>query len=474
MDIITKQFDHRLADLAWSLWNELGVAGTHPRKHKNCLINLEELIILTVVIAESDPRLRDEALDWCSRNHHFVSISRLRTLIKILGEPVYLPFSVFAMTLNSISQSNWPIFSNAKPLKFKPSGKSSPPQCDAPALLGLRLRALFGVGARADLLTFFLTQKETVFTAADTVEIGYSKRSLADLLDNLVQSGLLVTSVVRNQRKYELVLKEQLKKVVGELPKVAPPWSRILEVLISLRSNLQQVDKNSITTNVVTMRTTLLRIEDLLPSIISSAPSLQSDLNQYWEAFTQWLLEILNAIANGNFRGDFEVADDFEKTISSLMQDLYNVEDCLDGIECIISCAKEDLAKHSVVFKENYQLCLSYINELDAALKKFLAFPFHQLMDVKLSDIPYQFSKNNLPLFLKLIAEFPSLNLITNPRLALKQYEILQIELNKLQEFMYEFRDQLKKSYFLKTNANLLTLSPKLYKRHVVLKLFSS
>ena len=66
----------------------------------------------------------------------------------------------------------------------------------------------------------------------------------------------------------------------------------------------------------------------------------------------------------------------------------------------------------------------------DVALKKLLEFPFHELMDVKLSDIPYKFSKNHLEPFLNLIQEFPSLNLITNPRLALNQYEILRVELN--------------------------------------------
>ena len=340
METLIEQFDHGLADLAWSLWNELGVAGT-DRKHQRCLIALEELIILTAVIAESDPRLRDEALDWCSRYHHFVSVSRLRTLVKILGEPVYLPFSVFAMTLNSIAQSNWPIFANAIPLDFKPSGKSSL-RCEAPALFGLRLRTLFGVGVRADLLAFFLTQKKTVVTASDVVEIGYSKRSLADTLDNLVQSGLLVTSVVRNQRKYELVKKEQLKKVVGELPEVAPPWLRILEVLISLRTNLQQFEKKSITTNVVIIRNTLARLENLLHALNLSPPPLQADLNQYWESITKWLLETVNAFAQGNFRGDFKVDDDdFENTVSSLMQYLYNVDDCLDGLEYIISCSRE-------------------------------------------------------------------------------------------------------------------------------------
>lgn len=47
-----------------------------------------------------------------------------------------------------------------------------------------------------------------------------------------------------------------------------------------------------------------------------------------------------------------------------------------------------------------------------------------------------------------MISEFPSVNLITNPRLALRQYEILQTELDKLHEFMHEFKNQLKKSTF--------------------------
>src|SRR5579872_3312897 len=108
MSQLIKQIDQELANLAWSIWTTLGVAGNSPQ-HQNWLISLEELIILTSVISESDPRLRDEALDWCSKFHYFVSVSRLRTLVKELGEQIYLPFSVFAETLNSISQSKWPV-----------------------------------------------------------------------------------------------------------------------------------------------------------------------------------------------------------------------------------------------------------------------------------------------------------------------------------------------------------------------------
>jgi hypothetical protein len=79
---LSRELDKLLLDLVWSLWTELGVAGI-KRKHQKFLINLEELIILTVVLAEIDPRLRDESLDWCSQYHHFISTSRLKSIIKI-------------------------------------------------------------------------------------------------------------------------------------------------------------------------------------------------------------------------------------------------------------------------------------------------------------------------------------------------------------------------------------------------------
>lgn len=117
MKTIIQQLNDSLAELAWSLWTELGVAGTF-RRHKHCLVSLEELIVLTAAITDYDPRLRDEALDWCSRYHHFISVSRLKTLVKKIGTPIFEPFSIFASTLNTMTQSNWPIFSEIVPLKF--------------------------------------------------------------------------------------------------------------------------------------------------------------------------------------------------------------------------------------------------------------------------------------------------------------------------------------------------------------------
>ena len=76
MQTLSQKIDQYLLDLTWSLWTELGVLGV-KRHHQHCLIAPEELILLTALIAELDPRLRDESLDWCSQYHHLISISRL-------------------------------------------------------------------------------------------------------------------------------------------------------------------------------------------------------------------------------------------------------------------------------------------------------------------------------------------------------------------------------------------------------------
>src|ERR1700733_3182254 len=106
MDVM-REFDHQLAGLAWSSWRELGVVGT-DRFYENCLIQPEELIILTTIVSKFDPRLRDEALDWSSRYHECISVSRLRAFLRELGIDVVHSFSQFAAALNSVSSAKWP------------------------------------------------------------------------------------------------------------------------------------------------------------------------------------------------------------------------------------------------------------------------------------------------------------------------------------------------------------------------------
>jgi hypothetical protein len=297
---LIKALDQHLLDLAWSIWTELGVQG-HKRNHQNCLISLEELMILTAVLAEVDPRLRDESIDWCSQYHHFLSISRLKSLLKELKEDVLESFSKYSSTLNSLSNAHWPVFRETSPLKFILSHKSCLRPLESPALFDIRVRSLFGTGARADLISFFLTHEDIDFSISDTVVIGYSKRNLAEILEELYLGGLVDKILVRNQQRYRLSKREQLIKFLSPLPKNTPQWRHIIEVILPLRSCLQRIDGSSESTQVIEIRNLLISLHDKLKKLKLTPPPFDTDISKYLGTFAEWLLNTIQKMAQGDF-----------------------------------------------------------------------------------------------------------------------------------------------------------------------------
>ena len=253
--------------------------------------------MLTTLLGKHDPRLLEEALDWCSRYHAFVSVSRLRTLVEELGQKVHVPFSLFAETLNSLSQAKWPTFAKVTPLKTNLKRKSQPPNCQIPALVSLRLRALFGVGARADLATFFLTQQSGPFTAADMIEIGYNKRTLAVTLDFFFQAGLLTCSMIRNQKQYEFAKKEQLASLAGELPRLVPNWRSLIAIFFTVRDILAKHESSSLSSVVVALRNAFISLEEPLKKLNIMPPPLSSNLKD-WKSYVEWTVATLKSLVD--------------------------------------------------------------------------------------------------------------------------------------------------------------------------------
>jgi hypothetical protein len=462
------EFDHHIAGIAWNSWRELGVAGT-DRLYENCLIQPEELIILTGIVSKYDPRLRDEALDWSSRYHEYISVSRLRTFLREVGDDVLHSFSQFAAALNSVSSAKWPDMEHIADFRVSLSGKSSLPALDSPSLLMLRLRNLFGPGAKADILTHFLTRNGMHFSAADLVEIGYSKRSIMAALDHLAASNVLAVTNVRNKKNYELGKPKELQVVVGKLPEIAPPWIKILHAIIAIRSVIPEIQNSSETTKGVILRNCLIKISPLLPAFILPILNNASDFERDWKA----VMEIFKAFQHGNFFTQFQVHDEFDKVMGHLMSALYQVDDCVDGIEMIQDKSISRASRHADRYKECYQLFLSFIGDLEGRLQQFLEFPFHRMMDEPLADIPFRFSKDKLPQLLETIKRIQPIDQITNVQSAVRQYQAFMPEFDVLKQFICTFRKRLVDLYFVRTDVHLLTLPTKLYKRHIVRKLFS-
>ena len=303
MGTASKQFDENLAHLAWSLWTELGVAGLE-RKHQAFSVSPEELIILTATLSEFDPRLRDEALDWCSKYHSFISPIRLQNLEKKYGEYIDGPFSTFAETLNDVAdiRTKWVVPVKCTPLKFKPSGKSILRSLETPSMIHFRLRSFLGIGARADVLAFLLNEERGDFVASDLIEIGYSKRRIANILRDLAAAGILSQSPIRNQLRYTFARREQFIKLLGGVPKKMVHWNRLLRVLLPLRACLQDVEDTPIGVRAIDMRNLLNKLTSHLSPLKLTPPPLQKDLEVYWSSVARWILDFSGSLAKGDFK----------------------------------------------------------------------------------------------------------------------------------------------------------------------------
>ncbi len=273
--------DQSLA-LAWGAWAELGVSGW-TSTHADWAIDPEPLILFTAWLGDSDPRLRDEAVDWCVQNWRHISKARLKNLLRKQPIGVAEAFGEFAATVESHAGVSWPGATHPRP--YVPTGRSTLPHLDRPSLVWLRLRAMFGVGARAEILRCFLAQgARAMSVAALAASTGYTKRNVAEECDTLQRAGVLTVRAQGNRFYYSLARRAELKTFVGEMPAVLPNWTAILNITRELVALERRSRDAGLTTLPVHARKTLRRIRDDLDEIDINAPPENVEAVDLWPA----------------------------------------------------------------------------------------------------------------------------------------------------------------------------------------------
>jgi len=282
-----RELEEHLLDLLWSLWTELGVRGT-SRNHRDVAIPPEELVLLTSYVSHLDPRLRDESLDWCVRYCSYVATARLRSLFKQASEELQVAFSRYAATVNRMVGTRWPTKGDVNPWKVKPGGKSRLSDLNRPALLHLRLRALFGTGARADVVAAFLSRRSSSLSVADVSEIGYTKRNIANVLDSLTTAGLLRVSKKRNQLRYTMAKPEPMEVLVEPLPGRFPRWLPLINLLVGLLSFFKRPDHMAPAVQGVEAVSFLREVDGELASLELDPPDLGHQPQEAWGRLARW------------------------------------------------------------------------------------------------------------------------------------------------------------------------------------------
>jgi hypothetical protein len=235
MTHLNDEINELALDLAWSLWAELGVDG-RGRRHDWQAVDLEPLIIFTAYIGNLDSRLRANSMDWCIANVRFASAFRLRNLAQNASAAMGEAFGRYAATVKAHSHVPWP--SLGDPLAIWTSERIGEPDLRRPSLIQLRLRALVGVSARAEILKLMLADPERGQVASTLAQAAaYSKGSVSQALDLLTMAGIVQVQPTANRLVYRLSRPTVLIDVMQWLPATFPDWwpiFRVTEAIVEL------------------------------------------------------------------------------------------------------------------------------------------------------------------------------------------------------------------------------------------------
>jgi DNA-binding transcriptional ArsR family regulator len=283
-----------LLNRAWIQWIALGVDAVG--EHDDAVVDPEALIALTAELGDADARLRDVSTDWCVAYGRYVNGSRLKQVTRELRTPSEA-IGEYVATVAAAGGPTWPMATRPRP-EYATRGKARLDSALALPRLRIRLRAAFGVNARADVLAALLAAPQIGLSVADLArQTRFTKPSVAFAVDALVLAGLVEARAVGNERRVALT---QNGKILPGLrsPIAQPDWvSRFGVALEALRFAAREG-------MLLSVRAIEARriVEGLRPRIMSEGlpePNLNALGDDFAVAFDRWLVDLVDSLRAG-------------------------------------------------------------------------------------------------------------------------------------------------------------------------------
>ena len=268
----SEQLSNRLVGFCWDEWAQMGVMAS-PKRSSSWTADPEALIVFTLEVARADPRLFDEVLDWMLFNERLLSVRRLRAVCTSATDRALVdgaigwlgwqrPRARLKATADSGSHSLELLFPGGGPVAeadpsfaavgllrppLAPSHKSRAPDLTAPVNLGLRLRAVLGVGIRAEVIRVLLGTQAPWMTAQALAQTSaYAKRNVHEALAGLTDAQVLIAFTVSGEQRY--TIDKEIWAALLQCPPGALPHHRDWPQLFSaLRAILRWSKARTIT-----------------------------------------------------------------------------------------------------------------------------------------------------------------------------------------------------------------------------------
>lgn len=257
-------FLEQALDLLWRQWTALGVAG-HGADWRGSPIDPEALLLCSCTIARYDARLFDVMLEWLSINGRHINVQRIKSILdseSIIGKPVFR--AVAAMTRDSVSAAKWdrsadttdvagkpmPLFylKDGRPMplvgkpdavfakygflrdRYEPRKVAGAFRPEPVANLLLRLRALLGVNARAEILAFMsINGRGSPRSIAR--QTYYTPAAITKALDEMRDSGYVISRLEGRTRYHMLVPDAWRELLLGQSRPQWIVWPRLFNAI---------------------------------------------------------------------------------------------------------------------------------------------------------------------------------------------------------------------------------------------------
>jgi hypothetical protein len=332
LSALREKVRRELTSFAWGQWAQLGVLAATDREDR-WAADPEVLLLFSLDAARSDPRLFEEVLDWLLRNERLISVQRLRNLVaddedrrlaeaalawvagrrpraRFLiarpGRPAPEPAPLFRTVSRRVRSPDeaFLAFGFLKPVT-EPSGKSRAPALERPINFAFRMRQLFGVASRSEVIRYLLTASAPHVPAQLVAEAAaYAKRNVTETLTALVASDVVTTFLVGNERRYH-VNRNRWGELLGIEPESWPvhrDWRQLLWTLRRLSRWLEDDALDGLSPYLLASEARALA-DELVPSLAFAGVAFPSDAGAageaYWPVFVEGVERTLAALGNG-------------------------------------------------------------------------------------------------------------------------------------------------------------------------------
>lgn len=311
-----------LVEFVWSQWAQMGLSGTVTRRDR-WAADPEALLVFSLHVARRDSRLFDEILDWLRENGRLISLQRLRNLAR--DDQMSRRLADVAIAWAGRHNTQLRGWSSEDPIlvegpheelfvadaggllvgepddqfsahgftrpRAEPSFKSQAPDLLAPINLSYRLRLVFGIGTRAEVIRFLLTTDHPeVSTQQVATATAFAKRNVGETLVALAEAGVVETRWRANERVYWLD-RRRWTPVLGIGLRELPDFENWIPLLRALRLVMSWLDEDVRLDRSDYLRASEARqlVDRIRPDLLAAGVDMPDDRGTvgaaYWRVF---------------------------------------------------------------------------------------------------------------------------------------------------------------------------------------------